>query len=257
LGRLQRDGIVITSMAELFANSGLCAELEAAVWERESAQRADIDKARQGLHDADRNKSYVFKLLGSFPTLDADDIFVHFALQPEVLALANGYFGMLTKLRYYNVWHNLPTHDAPRESQLWHRDPEDRAVLKMFVYFTDVGPRSGPLSYVPGTQAGGALRVTPASQRYQEGRSYVRRTDDAQMNAVAPQHTWVTATGPKGMVVLADTRGYHKGGWVQEGERILYTCMFTSQASTSPEVFKRPAAPTTHRDQAVAFAIAK
>jgi hypothetical protein len=252
---LKRDGIALTSVAEIMGNTPLFKELENSIWKYEASLRAEIDKARVNLHNAKANKSYVFALLGPFPVLDPNNIFVRFAVQPEVLKIANDYFDMLTKLRYYNVWHNFPTGSAPRESQLWHRDPEDRAVLKMFVYLTDIDEKSGPLSYVPGTHPQGMVKIAPGSKLVKEGRTYVRRTDDVQMNAVAPRAQWITACGPKGTVVLADTRGYHKGGWVREGERILYTCMFTSQASTSPEIFKRQLPIPTYRDTSVTFAL--
>src|SRR5262249_25761692 len=186
---------------------------------------------------------------------DPSDILVRFALQPEVLAIANSYFNMLTKLRSYNVWHNFPTHAPPRESQLWHRDPEDRCVLKMFVYLTDVDEGAGPLSYVPGTHSLGTVKTAAQSEIFREGRSYVHRSNDTQINEVVPKNQWITAVGPKGTVVFVDTRGYHKGGFAVERERILYTCMFLSKASSCPEGFKRDHALPRYTDRSVAFAI--
>jgi hypothetical protein len=171
------------------------------------------------------------------------------------LGIVNSYYGMLTKLRSFNVWYNFPTQEDARESQLWHRDPEDRLILKMFVYLTDVDEKTGALSYVPGTHNQGTLKIAPRSTLIKEGRLTVRRVDDLHMNAAVPKELWVTAVGPKGTVVLVDTRGYHKGGLVLEGERIVYTCMFTSQASTCPELFKRQHRIPGCVDRAVAFAI--
>jgi hypothetical protein len=138
---------------------------------------------------------------------------------------------------------------------LWHRDPEDRAILKLFVYLVDVGEEKGPLCYAPGTHAFGEGRIRPDSKWLREGRSLVRRTDDTQMRAVLPSEQWITAIGPKGTVVLVDTRGYHKGGFVRRGERILYTSMYTSQASNFPDLFRRDSPIPAHLDRPVAFAI--
>jgi hypothetical protein len=61
------------------------------------------------------------------------------------------------------------------------------------------------------------------------------------MAAVVPESQWIPCVGPKGTIVFADTRGYHKGGLARERDRIMYTCMFTSQASRVQEWFELPA----------------
>jgi hypothetical protein len=252
---LTRNGIIITSVAEMMKNICLFEELESAVWKYEASLADEIGKARMEM-DMAGTKTYLFTLFGRHLPLDPADIFVRFALQSEVLHITNSYFGMLTKLQYYNVWHTFTTQAPARESQLWHRDPEDRYVLKMFVYLTDVDEGAGPLTYAPGTHAQGTVKTAVESKWVREGVTDVRRSDDAQMDVVVPKKSWITAIGPKGTVVLADTRGYHKGGLAREHERILYTCMFASQASNYPDVFTRSVPLPHYSDKAVAFAIA-
>jgi hypothetical protein len=254
LADLKRDGIIITSVAELLQNSGLFEELENAAWQYEASLADKIGEARMEM-DKPGTKTYLFTLFGRQLPLDPENIFVRFALQPEILRLANSYFGMLTKLQYYNVWHTFPTQAPARESQLWHRDPEDRYILKMFVYLTDVDEGAGPLTYAPGTHAQGTVKTAVESTWVREGATDVRRSDDAQMDVIVPKRSWITAIGPKGTVVLTDTRGYHKGGLARERERILYTCMFASQASNHPDVFTRSVPITHYSDKAMAFAI--
>jgi len=252
---LKRNGIAITSIGDFIESSSLFEELEIAVRNCATTLVKEIEETRANALLQDGTKSYVLALLGPVPTLDASNIFVRFALQPEILAIVNSYFGMLTKLRYYNVWHNFPTHAPPRESQLWHRDPEDRCILKMFVYLTDVPEGAGPLSYAPATHSLGMVKTEAQSKVFKEGRSYVHRSNDAQVDELVPRNRWITAVGSKGTIVFVDTRGYHKGGFAVEEERIVYTCMFTSKASSYPEVFKREAALPVYTDQSVAFAI--
>ena len=253
LADLKRDGIIITSVAELLQNSGLFEELESAAWQYEASLADKIGQARLDM-DKSGTKTYLFTLFGRQLPLDPESIFVRFALQSEILHLVNGYFGMLTKLQHYNVWHTFPTQEPARESQLWHRDPEDRYVLKMFVYLTDVDEGAGPLTYAPGTHAQGTVKTAVAANWVREGAIEVRRSDDAQMEAVVPRKSWITAIGSKGTIVLADTRGYHKGGLAREHERILYMCMFASQASNYPDVFTRSVPFPHSSDKAMAFA---
>jgi hypothetical protein len=72
---------------------------------------------------------------------------------------------------------------------------------------------------------------------------------------VSPDH-WVICTAPKGTIVFADTHGYHKGGFTTERDRVLYTCMFTSQASQSEDFFIRPATASITSNSEAAFALA-
>jgi Phytanoyl-CoA dioxygenase (PhyH) len=255
LNQLIRDGIVITSVAELLGDTSLYDELEASLRKREADLADRIDSARKNIDIQGKVKSYLIPLLGSRPLLNPDDIFVRFALQRQLLGIVNGYFGMFAKLHYYNVWHNFATTNEPRESQMWHRDPEDRYILKVFVYFTDIDEGAGPLSYVPGTHARGDLKLEAPSTVYLEGHTRVRRSDDSQMSVIAPKSKWITALGPRGTAVLVDTTGYHKGGWARERDRILYTCMFTSKASPYPEEFDRKLPLSNYPDKNVAFAL--
>jgi hypothetical protein len=249
---LKRDGIAITTIEKLTGTTRLMDQLEAAVWKLERELSGDIARGRRQA-DATEFKAYIIDLLGARPVLDPNDIFVRVALQPMVLGLANSYFGMYTCLRFFNVWHTLPTSSAPRNSQLWHRDPEDRHILKMFIYLTDVDADAGPLVYAASTHPYGRVKAQPES--FGEPGTTARRSTDEQMEAVLPRTRWVHAIGPKGTVIFADTRGYHKGGLVRGRERIMYNCMFTSQATTRAELFERTMPIPKYTDRPLAFAL--
>ncbi len=250
---LRRDGIAVTTVKELMRDSLLFDQLESAVWALEKTGLSeDLPWARERA-DTPGFKTYLVELLGSNPVLDPNNIFVRFALQPTVLNLVNGYFGMYTRLRAFNVWHNFASQKDPKNSQLWHRDPEDRSILKMFVYLTDVPEESGPLIYASGTHPQGEIKLVPES--FKDSDTTARRSNDDQMRRVVSEEKWITAVGPKGTVVFADTRGYHKGGLVRANERVLYNCMFTSQASTRPEYFERKLRIPDFPDKALSFAL--
>jgi hypothetical protein len=137
---------------------------------------------------------------------------------------------------------------------LWHRDLDDRRIFKLFIYFTDVGEGDGPLIYAPSTHADGSVKRTP--ETFGEEGTSARRSNDVQMNAVVPKEKWIAATGPRGTAILVDTRGYHKGGYVREHDRVVYTCMFTSQAATlRGKYFERMTPMPAVSDPVVAFAL--
>jgi hypothetical protein len=229
LADLQRDGVAVSSVSALLGSDDCLVEMQQAAAELERQKADELAATRRAA--ADRGdvgaKTYLVELLGRIPTADPCSPWARIALAPEVRSVANGYFGMVTQVRDYNVWRNVATDSPLRESQLWHRDwREDHYVLKAFVYLEDVDEGRGPFTYVPGTHVRGQKRVEPPTAM--EGTN--RRATDDQMAAVAPRSEWLTATGPAGTLLFADTTGWHKGGSARTGDRLLYTCLYGSQA---------------------------
>ena len=75
-----------------------------------------------------------------------------------MLDLANTYLGMWSKLEYVDLWYTPPTEEVDRQSsQRWHRDFNDRLLLKAFLYLSDVDESAGPFEYVPRSFPGGEL----------------------------------------------------------------------------------------------------
>ena len=255
LAELDRNGVAVTSVQRLLGSESCYEELKQAVATAEHDLAEEIEAARA---DSQSNrtvgaKSFIYSLLGETPTLHPQGIYARFALHGSILNIANGYLGMYTRLRYYNVWHTFASGAEPRQSQLWHRDREDRYICKVFVYLSDVDEAAGPFTYASRTHGKGDIRSEPA---YFEEAGGVRRSSDTQMAAAVPPEHWVRATGPAGTIIFADTRGYHKGGEAHGNDRIMYTCMFTSPASESHEFLQRPAQLATPPGIELAFALA-
>ena len=253
LGDLNRFGVAITSAENLLDSNSCYLELTQAVDELEFSLADTLAAARVAgnNHETIGRKTFNYELLGSHPVLDPDAIYARFALQNPILQIANAYFGMYTRLRYYNVWHTFATQTEARESQLWHYDREDRHILKVFVYLADVDDSAGPFTYATGSHPKRKLPRQPAF--LVEGG--VRRSNDAQMAEVVPAERWMKCVGTKGTIVFADTRGYHKGGLARKRDRIMYTCMFTSQASQSQRLFELPLRFTLPSNKEMSFAL--
>jgi Phytanoyl-CoA dioxygenase (PhyH) len=242
LAALERDGVAVSSVSALLGSDDLLGEMQEAASRLEHDRADELAAARAAAADRGQvgQKTFLVELLGSIPTADPCSPWARMALHPQVRGVANGYFGMVTQVRDYNVWRNIRTDSPLRESQLWHRDwREDHYVLKAFVYLEDVDEGRGPFTYVPGTHVRGAKRVEPVTAL--EGSN--RRATDDQMAAACPREEWLAATGPAGTLLFADTTGWHRGGSARTGDRLLYTCLFGSQAGdkrrrlrTNPEL---------------------
>lgn len=249
---LRRQGIAQTTVEELFGDTRLFEELAQKVEALERDQAEALEQARQVAGSRQAKKSFVWNVLGDRPTFDPQDVFVRFCLRPEILTAANAYFGLFTQLRFFNVWRNFKTDAPAQRSQLWHRDREDKTILKVFVYLSDVSPGSGPLVYAPGTHAAGKIKNEPETFK-EAGHGNSRAEDDA-MAKVVPQEQWIHCLGRRGSVVFCDTTGYHRGGLARTDDRLVFNFMFVSPTADCPISFAPPAAKPVFPDLEAAFA---
>jgi hypothetical protein len=236
---LNQDGIAFSSAEELLTENSSFMKLDSVVNNLLETRKEEIAqlKSRANNKTAIGNKTFNLELLGSELTFNAENVFAKFALNQTLLNIANAYFQMYAKVRYYNVWKTFASTSEARESQLWHFDREDKYILKLFLYLDDVDEGAGPFTYAPETHQKGRLKnIQP--EFFLEGG--VRRTTDEQMNAVFPKENWKVGIGKKGTLILADTRGFHKGGEARTNDRLMYTCMYTSSASESKRLINYP-----------------
>jgi hypothetical protein len=226
---LARDGIAVVPASQLLGRDSLFDALVSAAARLEGDWAMRLEEVREAYRKksvSSVQKPYSIHLLPE-QLPGPNDIYTSFALQPTLLNVVNSYFGMYSNLTACNVWHNLVTGAAPSQSQLWHRDPEDRHILKVFVYLCDVDEGAGPFTYAKGSHRR-PWEVAPHSRRDGE----TPRSEDSELARLIPRERWLTALGPKGTMILADTRGYHKGGWATQKERIVYTCEYLATRAT-------------------------
>jgi hypothetical protein len=212
LDEFREQGIAVRTFDEVFRDQDSLERLSAAAQEPQ-AELASV------------SKDYLTKLMPARVSLDSP--YVAPALEPQVVALANAYMEMHTYLRAVDVWLNVPTADAPKLSQLWHRDYDDRINVKIFVYLTDVTEHHGPFTFARRTHPRGDRQLQVAT-----------RLEDDEMAKLIPREDWVVCTGPVGTVVIADTCGYHKGGKPDIDRRILWTAQYTSGAPRNGRSFE-------------------
>jgi hypothetical protein len=143
-----------------------------------------------------------------------------------MLDIANAYLGMWAKLEYVDVWYTPPV-EAPerRSSQRWHRDFNDRHLLKAFLYLVDVDEETGPFEYVPRTAPGNELDHLwpwrPLGDNYPPEQELAEKIADRT----------VSFTAPKGTIIFCNTCGFHRGGFAKAKARALATVTYSSPAS--------------------------
>jgi hypothetical protein len=221
---LSRDGFAVTSFEELFGDRSMFDEAA------RHARRLYEDQPSKPDATAGTKATYLTKLAAE--SFEADDPFVRIALHPAALNVANGYLRLRSSLRALELWHTRPSPGPAVQTQLWHRDADDVMNVKMFVYFTDVRPSAGPLTYVPGTHPLGDRRRAVA-EHDAHGRS-----NDGQMATVVPEPEWRVLEGGPGTIVFADTCGYHKQLKPESEERIALMAHYVSGTPYVPRVLE-------------------
>ena len=220
---LKRRGIVIGPSYLFLDRDGQEALAQASAVVLDLSRRDDV-QARIWVALSGDRKDYVLHLVPYDQEHAPDSPLLHLALNRKLLEIVSLYLGMWPRLNLISAWLNYPTKDAPKESQLWHRDPEDLKIIKAFIYLNDVDEKGGPFCYIPTTHpfGAGAARVPTQIDP--------NRISDDEMRATIPEESWLACTGPANTMILADTIGYHRGGKPRVGNRILITFTYTSGA---------------------------
>ncbi len=179
-----------------------------------------------------KSKDYfLIDLIRQESVLDAQNPFIKFSLSPPILNIVNSYLKLFSKFRGSDLKATIPMPEGARNyaSQQWHRDPEDKRLVKVFLYLNDVDQSSGPFNYLKYSHDGGRWRelfpMQPPS-------GSIKMPFD--VDSKIPKEDVLTCTGPAGTIIFCDTSGLHKGGYSTEKSRIMYTSTFTSEASVCP-----------------------
>jgi hypothetical protein len=226
VSELDTQGFSLLSFSELFRDEATMRDIE----EQASRFVADTESALATNREALRvraGKEFVVRLLSYGVELGLDDAWFRACASHRMLDVANTYLGLWSKLEYVDMWYSVPQpEDADRiASQRWHRDFNDRRLVKVFLYLVDVDEGNGPFQYVPGSAPGGphgdAWPWRPLGENYPpEDELEQRVRGDARV-----------FTGAKGTLLFCNTAGFHRGGFATERPRILATATYSSPAS--------------------------
>jgi hypothetical protein len=98
---------------------------------------------------------------------------------------------------------------------MFHRDVDDFAFVKVFVYLTDVGPKSGPHEFIKGSHRQGGL-----TQR-------IDNFQDEDVFSTFDRGDVVQFTGPAGTAFFEDTFGLHRGRKPDDHPRLVFQTLYS------------------------------
>lgn len=150
------------------------------------------------------------------------DLFM-WGLSNRLLDLAENYIGLPPRYLGVEVKRELVrSADGARHETVrsWHLDHEDRRILKVIVYLSDVDDHAGPFGYV---DRGHTARVCSLIPRQHHAVS------DERMADVVPPGEWNRVTGPRFTTVYADTgQVFHRVFAPTSAERYSVTFAYSS-----------------------------
>jgi hypothetical protein len=213
---LRRDGVCVTSLEELDL-PGTAAMLASAtsMTERLAARRHHPDHAHRHTVTATAQD------LLDFPAI------LEWGLGTRLLDLVENYLGL--PVAYDGPDHFYSPADG-REAgpRIWHLDREDRRMLKIAVYISDVGPQDGPFEI-----------VRPAFRESLSAPRQAAILPQAELeHRIGPgnlEKAIRTCTGRRGTVVIAETaENYHRGRPPVRGDRSALYYGYFSRFTPTP-----------------------
>lgn len=137
------------------------------------------------------------------------------ANHPRIIAAAEGVFGCKPTIGFMTAWWSIPTPEGkPRHAENFHRDFDDVAFLKLFIYLTDVEPENGPHEFILASHKDDALRP-------------IRRYSDDEVMTNFSANRLVRVTGKAGTVFIENTTGLHRGLPVARGRRLILQVVYS------------------------------
>lgn len=155
--------------------------------------------------------------------------FYNWGNEARILKILENYIGL--PVAYHGVQIRKDFFNKNQFStMLWHRDSEDRHIVKIIIYLNDVEEEHGPFQYVPVSLT--SIENLNFYRLYYK--IHQRGIDDQELNKIVPQSAWKSCTGKAGTVIIADTQRLLHHGTVRTQERSTLFFAYTANPPKRP-----------------------
>jgi hypothetical protein len=202
---------------------------------RERFRRFFQDKGEAKLDD------YILKMNPENSVHSSNNPLLKIGLSTPVLGIVSSYMNLWPKLIYADAWYSIPMDPGKRiGSQQWHRDPEDKQMVKVYLYFSEIDTDAGAMEYILGTSNALRGRGMEIGEWKAAGANLYPHTELVEQSFSTAQRFY--CTGPVGTLLFCDTTGLHRGGISRSKPRVVATWTFVTPASRYQRRFSvRPA----------------
>ena len=202
---------------------------------RERFRRFFRDKSEAKLDD------YILKMNPENSVHASNHPLLRIGLSTPVLSVVSSYMNLWPKLIYADAWYSIPVDAGKRiGSQHWHRDPEDKQMVKVYLYFSEIDESAGAMEYILGTSNSVGGNGTKIGEWKAAGANLYPSAELVEQSFSAARH--FCCAGPVGTLLFCDTTGLHRGGISRSKPRVVATWTFVTPASRYQRRFTvRPA----------------
>jgi ectoine hydroxylase-related dioxygenase (phytanoyl-CoA dioxygenase family) len=180
-----------------------------------------------------KSKAFIERLIDDDYDFESNrDSAIHrFVSNPALKLISENYLKLVPKLTSFKIWRSHFTGDPNRTaSQNWHRDYNEFQMVRVFLYFNEVGRENGAGEYVIGTHY---LGDSYGILEYSEELGTYATDEEIEQNFSVERI--VCATGTPGTLVFMDTAGLHRGGYHSKpSERRVSLLTFSTAADIMP-----------------------
>jgi Phytanoyl-CoA dioxygenase (PhyH) len=159
--------------------------------------------------------------------------FSHWGSEQRLLNIIENYIGLPVAFHGVHL-----RKDFPNENQfgtlLWHKDAEDRRIIKVIVYLSDVEPQQGPFEYVP-KSLNNLYNLNYYRTYYKLWQSGYLGISDDTLEKIIPKAAWKPCPGKAGTVILVDTKNVLHHGTIRSEERSTLFFVYTANPPKRPQ----------------------
>ncbi|MBW4693389.1 MAG: hypothetical protein KME27_16680 [Lyngbya sp. HA4199-MV5] len=162
--------------------------------------------------------------------------FSQWAQNQRLLNIIENYIGLPVAFQGVHLRRDF-ANERPVTTEFWHRDLEDRRVIKLFVYLSDVATETGPYEYIPRSKTPPAIvrRIKASFTRRLETHPYDMGLTDDEMAAIVPRSDWRTCIGAAGTVLFSDPVAVFHHGKSRTQDRSALFFVYTAQEPLRPQ----------------------
>lgn len=216
---LKREGVYVTSLQEMGLNS------TANLLQGAHTQLSKMEAV---------NNSHVSQKLPQIYTVTDSPDFSQWAQEQRLLSIIENYIGL--PIAFHGVHLRK---DFPNETQfgtlLWHKDSEDRRIIKIILYLSDVEEQHGPFEYVP-LPLTSSFSLNYYRIYHKLWKSGYLGINDEQLKEIIPKKHWKSCLGRAGTVIFVDTKNVLHHGTLRLQERSALFFVYTANPPKRPEL---------------------
>lgn len=157
--------------------------------------------------------------------------FFSWGCEERLLNIVENYIGLPIAFQGVHLRRDF-ANKSPVTTEYWHQDLEDRRILKVIIYLSDVTEEHGSFEYIP------KPRVSPLLSwliHYKIRRAPALGLSDREIEKLVPRSAWKSCPGKAGTVIFVDPKAIFHHGKSRQVERSALFFVYTAKQPLRPE----------------------